>query len=63
MQILHGGVAQLGERLACTEEVTGSSPVISTREHGVLFFENWIRQRVIKKLLRVYGGCLGAESR
>ena len=27
-----GGVAQLGERLACTEEVTGSNPVISTSE-------------------------------
>lgn len=25
-----GDVAQLGERLPCTEEVTGSSPVVST---------------------------------
>ena len=27
-----GGVAQLGERLLCTQEVTGSSPVISTKK-------------------------------
>ncbi len=26
-----GDVAQMGERLLCTEEVTGSSPVISTK--------------------------------
>lgn len=29
--IISGELAQLGERLACTEEVTGSSPVFSTR--------------------------------
>jgi hypothetical protein len=28
---LRGDVAQLGEHLLCTQEVTGSSPVISTR--------------------------------
>jgi hypothetical protein len=28
---LIGDVAQLGERLPCTEKVTGSSPVVSTR--------------------------------
>lgn len=28
--LLYGDVAQLGERLPCTEEVTGSSPVVST---------------------------------
>ena len=26
-----GDIAQLGERLVCNQEVTGSSPVISTR--------------------------------
>jgi hypothetical protein len=26
-----GDVAQLGERLPCTEKVTGSSPVVSTK--------------------------------
>ena len=34
-----GGVAQLGERLACTEEVTGSNPVISTSEGAEEFWE------------------------
>ena len=27
---LEGGLAQLGERLVCIQEVTGSSPVFST---------------------------------
>ena len=27
---LHGGLAQLGERLPCKQEVTGSIPVLST---------------------------------
>ena len=27
----YGDIAQLGERLPCTQEVTGSSPVISTK--------------------------------
>jgi hypothetical protein len=30
-----GAVAQLGERLLCKQEVTGSIPVSSTRSHGV----------------------------
>jgi hypothetical protein len=30
-----GDVAQLGERLPCTEEVTGSSPVVSTSTQGI----------------------------
>lgn len=29
-----GSVAQLGERLACTEKVAGSSPVASTSHMG-----------------------------
>ena len=28
----HGGLAQLGERLPCKQEVTGSIPVLSTKE-------------------------------
>ncbi len=28
----HGGVAQLGERLPCTQEVIGSNPFTSTNE-------------------------------
>ena len=30
--IKNGGLAQLGERLPCKQEVTGSIPVLSTRE-------------------------------
>ena len=26
----HGGIAQMGERLLCTQEVSGSNPLIST---------------------------------
>ena len=29
---LPGGLAQLGERLPCKQEVTGSIPVLSTKE-------------------------------
>jgi hypothetical protein len=39
-----GGVAQLGERLPCTQEVIGSNPFTSTRKalHDwvFLFFDN-----------------------
>ena len=31
---LNGGLAQLGERLPCKQEVTGSIPVLSTKEMG-----------------------------
>ena len=31
---LNGGLAQLGERLPCKQEVTGSIPVLSTKESG-----------------------------
>ena len=34
--VFGGGLAQLGERLVCNQEVTGSSPVFSTR----LVFDN-----------------------
>ena len=29
---LYGGLAQLGERLPCKQEVSGSIPLISTKE-------------------------------
>ena len=29
---IYGGLAQLGERLPCKQEVTGSIPVLSTKE-------------------------------
>ena len=39
-----GGVAQLGERLPCTQEVIGSNPFTSTRKalhrRFALFFDN-----------------------
>ena len=35
---IFGELAQLGERLVCNQEVTGSSPVFSTRVFG--FFDN-----------------------
>ena len=31
MAFMRGGVAQLGERLPCKQEVTGSNPIISTK--------------------------------
>ena len=31
-ETLNGGLAQLGERLPCKQEVTGSIPVLSTKE-------------------------------
>jgi hypothetical protein len=37
---LQGAVAQLGERLLCKQEVTGSIPVSSTRSQGI-----WDRSR------------------
>ena len=35
----HGDVAQLGERLPCKQEASGSNPLISTSD---VFFENCI---------------------
>ena len=33
-RIPYGGLAQLGERLPCKQEVTGSIPVLSTKRSG-----------------------------
>ena len=49
-----GGVAQLGERLLCKQEVIGSIPIFSTLE----FFDILVEK--IYKQLRVTGGCLGS---
>ena len=38
-----GALAQLGERLPCTQEVSGSIPLGSTKVY-YLFFENWIKR-------------------
>ena len=70
-----GALAQLGERLLCTQEVSGSIPLGSTFIN--VFFENWIgeinqvnRESLIfgfkpfmVKLERAHGGCLGTRSR
>ena len=34
-----GGVAQLGERLPCTQEVKGSTPLFSTGPYGLRFID------------------------
>ena len=32
--MIYGDIAQLGERLPCTQEVSGSIPLISTNHHN-----------------------------
>ena len=50
----HGAVVQLGERLPCTEEVAGSSPVSSTNKKGELSLPFFYALRVgIVELFRV----------
>ena len=39
----YGGLAQLGERLPCKQEVTSSNLVFSTRPEGRMYFENCIQ--------------------
>ena len=34
LESLNGGLAQLGERLPCKQEVTGSIPVLSTKKRN-----------------------------
>ena len=43
----YGGVAQMGERLPCKQEASGSIPLISTR----LFFENRIEKKEAKVMI------------
>ena len=53
-EFTHGGIAQLGERLPCKQEVRGSTPLVST-----MYLENCIR-RLITKTKRedfLYGSC------
>ena len=40
----YGGLAQMGERLLCTQEVTGSIPIssIGNVSYHMLHIENWI---------------------
>ncbi len=42
-RLIHGELAQLGERLPCTQEVSGSIPLFSIKQLRLfilLFFEN-----------------------
>ena len=41
-RVLTGGVAQLGERLPCTQEAIGSSPFTSTTLFWIFEFGFWI---------------------
>ena len=49
----YGAVAQLGERLPCTEEVAGSTPVSSTRPQ-------WRRGRKVMRRI-ANPNCVGAS--
>ena len=40
-----GGVVQLVERMLCTHEVIGSSPIISTSQSFLVFFIIFLRQK------------------
>ena len=42
----HGGLAQLGERLPCKQEVTSSNLVFSTRHNCRMYLENCIQYNV-----------------
>ena len=53
-----GDVAQLGERLPCTEKVTGSSPVVSTRSR-----RTGVSPAARRRRLRSRGSGLGAGTR
>ena len=43
-----GGIAQLVERLLCKQDVSGSSPLTSTRD-AILMIENYLRNAHRKK--------------
>ena len=42
---IYGGLAQLGERLICIQEVSGSIPLFSTTGFNrFVYLENWIEE-------------------
>ena len=58
MTLVHGGLAQLGERLHGMQEVTGSIPVFSTKK--ALYF---VGSMVLFFLLKpVFGGCIASPA-
>nr|CBX28567.1 unknown protein [uncultured Desulfobacterium sp.] len=46
-----GGVAQLGERLPCTQEVIGSIPFTSTKKYSFILFVNSVLKSIIMNFL------------
>ena len=64
--IWEGGVAQLGERLLCKQEVVGSTPITSTSQVSDARYQMpGIRCQVSDARYRVsgIGGCAGLERR
>ena len=50
LQKAHGGIAQLGERLPCKQEVSGSIPLISTIAFCCIqVFDNCI-EKILKEI-------------
>src|SRR5439155_8437746 len=62
LQILHGAVGQLGERLVCNQEVTGSIPVSSTKIEQ-LVNSNWQFARKCKSCIAESGPNWGHPKR
>ena|GEM_PF-1263812 len=59
-----GGVAQLGERLPCTQEAIGSSPFTSTRSKVAVvagYFFNRRCERIKKLLFDNLDGCKNTQ--
>ena len=48
----HGGLAQLGERLPCKQEVSGSNPLISTKQ--LIFTNHEAVSGLIAQLVRAH---------
>ncbi len=52
--MLFGGVAQLGERLLCTQKVAGSIPVTSTTGYRKVWFNPLLLERRDRKFKSCY---------
>ena len=54
---MFGGVAQLGERLICIQEVVGSIPISSTKKNkgvALLFYiVNMLNEKILIKFLNI----------
>ena len=59
-----GELAQLGERLVCNQEVTGSIPVFSTRgRFRMLPFGSAPKERIRKRILRFFDNRSGKVAK